>query len=51
MTAATGEADVRATVQAILDEIKQGGDAIARTADVRLEKYFPGANVDLTGRE
>ena len=29
----------------------KGMEGHARTADVRLEKYFPGVNFDLTGRE
>jgi sulfopropanediol 3-dehydrogenase len=39
MTAATGEADVRATVQTILDQIEQGGDAVARDYARKFDKW------------
>ncbi|MEQ8604791.1 MAG: histidinol dehydrogenase [Marivibrio sp.] len=38
-TAAHGEQDVRATVQAMLDEIEAGGDAKAREYAEKLDKY------------
>ena len=38
MTAATGDPDVRATVQTILDQIKQGGDAVARDYARKFDK-------------
>lgn len=38
-TAATGEADVRATVQAMLDEIEAGGEAKAADYARRLDKW------------
>ncbi len=38
-TAASGEQDVRATVQAILDEIEAGGEAKAREYAVRFDKW------------
>jgi sulfopropanediol 3-dehydrogenase len=38
-TAATGEEDVRATVQAILDEIEAGGEAKAREYAAKFDKW------------
>ena len=38
-TAATGEQDVRATVQAILDDIEAGGEAKARDYAARFDKW------------
>ncbi len=38
-TAATGEQDVRDTVQAILDEIEAGGDGAARAYAAKFDKY------------
>jgi sulfopropanediol 3-dehydrogenase len=38
-TAATGEGDIRAQTQAILDEIEQGGDAKAREYAQRFDKW------------
>ncbi len=38
-TAATGEQDVRATVQAILDDIEAGGDAKAREYAAKFDKW------------
>ena len=38
-TAATGEEDVRATVQAILDEIEAGGEAKARDYAAKFDKW------------
>ena len=38
-TATTGEADVRATVQAILDEIEAGGDDAARSYAARFDRW------------
>ncbi len=38
-TAATGESDIRAQTQAILDEIEQGGDAKAREYAERFDKW------------
>ena len=38
-TAATGEADVRATVQAMLDEIEAGGEAKAADYARRLDQW------------
>ncbi|MGF1619144.1 MAG: histidinol dehydrogenase [Rhodomicrobiaceae bacterium] len=38
-TAATGEGDIRAQTQAILDEIEQGGDAKAREYAERFDKW------------
>ena len=38
-TAAAGEADVRESVQAILDEIEQGGDAAAASYAKRFDKW------------
>ncbi|MEL6747513.1 MAG: histidinol dehydrogenase, partial [Pseudomonadota bacterium] len=38
-TAATGEQDLRATVQAILDDIDQGGDAAVRTYAEKFDKW------------
>jgi sulfopropanediol 3-dehydrogenase len=38
-TSATGEQDVRATVQAILDEIEAGGDDVARRYAAKFDKW------------
>jgi sulfopropanediol 3-dehydrogenase len=38
-TAATGEADVRATVRIILDEIEKGGDEVAREYARKFDKW------------
>jgi len=38
-TAATGEQDVRATVQAILDDVEQGGEANAREYAAKFDKW------------
>ena len=38
-TAATGEQDVRATVQAILEEIEAGGEAKARDYAAKFDKW------------
>jgi len=38
-TAATGEQDVRATVQAILDDVEQGGEAKAREYAAKFDKW------------
>lgn len=38
-TAATGEQDVRAAVQTILDEIEAGGDEVARAYAVKFDKW------------
>ncbi|GAB5469692.1 MAG: histidinol dehydrogenase [Rhodospirillales bacterium] len=38
-TAATGEADVRATVQAILDEIESGGEAVAKAYAAKFDGW------------
>ena len=38
-TAATGEQDVRATVQAILDDIEQGGEEKAKEYAAKFDKW------------
>ena len=38
-TAATGEQDVRATVQALLDDIEAGGEAKAREYAAKFDKW------------
>jgi sulfopropanediol 3-dehydrogenase len=50
-TAATGEADVRATVQTMLDEIEAGGEAMAADYARRLDKWDGAIVVTAAERE
>ena len=50
-TAATGEQDVRATVQAILDDIEAGGEAKAREYAVKFDKWEGDIVVSRDARE
>ena len=50
-TAATGEADVRATVQTMLDEIEAGGEDKATDYSRRLDKWDGGIVVTAAERE
>lgn len=50
-TAATGEADVRATVQTMLDEIEAGGEAKATDYSRRLDKWDGAIVVTAAERE
>ncbi len=50
-TAATGEQDVRATVQAILDDIERGGEAKAREYAAKFDKWDGDIVVSRDARE